>query len=76
MRQIVRRTHAAEQREHGDLHSVSEDGHTAASQDIVHADGAQEGALARHVGTRDDVVVVVADGEAVADSLLAEERMS
>ena len=51
------------------------DWQAAKGKDIVDANRTEEGALACHIGSGDDVVVTVADLEVITHSLLPEERM-
>ncbi len=75
MRQIIGGSHAREQSEAGNLQLICKHRHTRHCQDIVHAQRTQEGTLSRHVGSGDDIIVVVLDGEIVLHRLGTQERM-
>jgi len=72
---IVVGTHTREEMEHRDPQLAGKDRQTVHRQQIIDAYGAQEGALACHVRTRDDIILMVEDIEVICHSLLAEERM-
>lgn len=69
--EVVGGAHAGEQRKHGNSEPIGKYGQPVDSQKIVYADGAQEGTLAGHVGSGDDVVVPVVDAEIVAHGFFA-----
>ena len=73
--QVVARAHAAEEVEHRYAQLPGKYRHAVHGKDVVHPDGAQERALARHVGSGYDVVVVVGNGKVVAHCPLAQERV-
>ena len=75
MRQIIGGSHAREQSETGNLQLIRKYRHTRHCQDIVHAQRTQEGTLSRHVGSGDDIIVAVLDGEIVLHRLGTQERM-
>lgn len=75
MRQIIGGSHTREQSETGNLQQICKHWHTRHRQDIVHAQRTQEGTLSRHVGSGDDIIVVVLDGEIVLHRLGTQERM-
>ena len=75
MRQIVGGSHAREQSETGNLQLIRKHRHTRHCQDIVHAQRTQEGTLSSHVGSGDDIIVVILDGEIVLHRLGTQERM-
>ena len=75
MLQVVGGAHRGEKVEHADGHLAGKDRHSRHCEDVVNADGAQEGALACHVGTGNDVVVAVTDGEIVTHGFCPEEGM-
>ena len=69
MRQIIGGSHTREQSETGNLQQICKHRHTRHCQDIVHAQRTEEGTLSRHVGSGDDIIVVVLDGEIIPHRL-------
>lgn len=75
MRQVVGGSHTGEETEARNAQSIGKDRHTRHRQDIVDAEGAQEGTLACHIGSSHDIVIAIVYAEIILHRLGSQERM-
>ena len=75
MRQVVGGSHTGEETEARNAQSIGKDRHTRHRQDIVDAEGTQEGTLACHIGSSHDIVIAIVYAEVILHRLGSQERM-